>query len=199
MKLLKKVPEAAMVAAFLKAEFSSARFSHDVKHAVTTFGANENIIADPNLESQTENELRSQILGEYRGYGRNREIFEGIPSDLTWYEAELTKGEIGGLHYIDYSYWNELTSNTHRVEDAVTTIKEGKTVFNVSNDEVLAFAEDIRGGEYNVGPMILWGEAKDSVFEILEGHSRATALGLAGNKAPETIQVIVGLRQPAIL
>ncbi len=125
MKLLKKVPEAAMVAAFLKAEFSSARFSDELKKAMEKLDVAEKVVASPNLENETENELRARVLGEYRGYGQNREMFEGVPTDLNWYEAELSREEIAQLHYVDYSYWNELTDYTHRVKDAVANIQKG--------------------------------------------------------------------------
>ena len=92
-----------------------------------------------------------------------------------------------------YSYWNELTDHTHRVKDAVTNIRKDKIVFNVSHDRFNIVAEDIRQGKHNFEPMIVWGDSKDSTLTILEGHLRATAFGLAGGTAPETIKVIVGL------
>ena len=182
-----------MVATYLKAEISSARFSADVKEAMRTFGVEESAITHPDLTSGRENALRAKVLGAYRGYGRNREMFEGVPDHLTWYEAELTRAEIGNLRYVDYSYWNELTDNTHMVKDGVKNIRKGKVVFGVSNDRFLTFAEKVRNGEYEVEPMILWGQNIASTPEILEGHLRATAFGLAGEKAPATTHVLIGL------
>jgi hypothetical protein len=143
--------------------------------------------------------MRAQVLGEYRGYGQNRKIFEGLPTNLTWYEAELTREDVADLHYVDYSYWNELTDHTHLVKDAAANIHKGKIVFNVSNDQFLTVAEDIRQGKHDFEPMIVWGDGEQSALTILEGHLRATAFGLAGGKAPKIIRVIIGLRQPASL
>jgi hypothetical protein len=193
MKLLKAVPEAAMVAAFLKAEFSSARFSGDLKSAIHLFGVDVAVITQPDIASEQENEQRARVLGGYRGYRQNREMFKDIPENLKWYEAELSREEIGSLRYVNYSYWNELTDNTHLVKDGAANIRKGKVVFNISNDRFWAFAERIRHGEYSFGPMILWGQDSSSPLEILEGHMRATALGLAGGKAPAAIEVLVGL------
>jgi hypothetical protein len=44
--------------------------------------------------------------------------------------------------------------------------------------------------------MIIWGKDTSAPLTILEGHVRATALGLAGDRAPRTINVIVGLMDP---
>ncbi|HEV7454378.1 MAG TPA: hypothetical protein VGO07_03905 [Candidatus Saccharimonadales bacterium] len=193
MKLLKEILETAMVAAFLKAELPSARFGDELKKAMNALGVAESIISEPNVENETENELRARVLGSYRGYRQNRQIFQGFPADLSWYEAELAREEIGGLHYVDYSYWNELSDHTHLVKNAVANINKGKIIFNMSNDRFLAVAEDIRHGQHDFEPMIVWGESKAPVLTILEGHLRATAFGLAGENAPATIKVIVGL------
>ncbi len=188
-----------MVAAFLKAELASTRFSDELKKAANKLGVPVKVISDPDVESEAENESRARVLGEYRGYKQNHKIFKGFPDDLTWYDAELVRGEIGALHYIDYSYWNELTNRTHRVKDAVANIQKGKIVFNVSHDRFWAVTEDIRQGKHDFESIIAWGDSKDSILTILEGHLRATAFGLAGDKTPETIKVIIGLRQPAVL
>jgi hypothetical protein len=193
MKLLRKVPEAAMVAAFLKAEYSSPRFSGDLKKTMRSFGAEEAVITQPDITDMRENELRAQVLGAYRGYQQGREMFDGIPDNLTWHEAELTRQEIGNLRYVDYSYWNELTDNTHLVKDGVKNIQSGKTVFGVPHDRFWAVTERILRGDHDFEPIILWGQDSGSPLEILEGHLRATAFGLAGDKAPRVIQVLVGL------
>lgn len=194
MKLLSRTPESAMVAAFLKAELESERFSGELRKVLQSLSIDEQIIATPNIRDEPQNQLRAKVLGDYRGYKQNREIFTNFPDNLTWYEAELSRDEIGNLLYVDYSYWNELTNHTHLVKDAVKNIQKGKVVFDVPNDRFLAVAEKVRQGEHNFEPMILWGKDEHSPLTILEDHLRATAFGLASDKAPKTIQVIVGVQ-----
>jgi hypothetical protein len=182
-----------MVAAFLRAEFSSPRFSVDLRQAMKRFCAAETVITHPDITDRQQNEVRAQVLGAYRGYRQDREMFEGVPDNLTWHEAELTREEIGDLRYVDYSYWNELTGNTHLVRDGVKNIRTGKIVFGVSHDRFWAVTELIARGEHEFEPIILWGRDSKSALEILEGHLRATAFGLAGDKAPDVINVLVGL------
>jgi hypothetical protein len=193
MKLLRNVPEAVMVAAFLKAEFFSPRFSADLRETMRSFSAEEVVITHPDITDVTENELRARLLGEHRGYQQDREMFDGVPGSLSWYEAELARQEIGNLRYVDYSYWNELTDNTHLVRDGVKNIQKGRIVFGVAHDRFWAVTERIVHNEQSFEPIVLWGQDSDSPLEILEGHLRATAFGLAGDLAPDAIPVIVGL------
>ncbi|HXR73862.1 hypothetical protein [Actinocrinis sp.] len=193
MKLLRTISEAEMVAAFLKAEISSTRFGSEVRAVMRSFGVPEHLVIHPDPADDHENALRAEVLGAYRGYRRNREMFEGVPDDLTWYKAELERSEIGNLRYVDYSYWNELTENTRLVKVGVANIMEGKVVFGVPNDRFLALAQDIRHGRHDFGPVILWAQDAAAPLEILEGHLRATALGLAGDEAPAAVEAIVGL------
>lgn len=181
-----------MVAAFLKAELYSERFSADLKRAMQNSGVDETIVAHPDLRDARQNELRAEVLGQHRGYQQGRDMFEGFPERMTWYAAEISRDEIGQARYVDYSYWNELTDHTHLVKDAVRNIQNGKTVFGVSNDRFLAVAEQIKRHGYGFEPMILWATDRDAPLEILEGHVRATAYYLAGEQAPQTIRAIVG-------
>lgn len=182
-----------MVAAFLRAEFCSPRFGDDVQRTMRSLNVQEAVITHPDITDTQQSELRAQVLGAYRGYQRNREMFDGIPSNLTWYDAEITRQELGNLRYVDYSYWNELTDHTRLVRDGVQNIQRGKMVFDVAHDRFWAVTEQILNGEHDFEPIILWGQDGDSPLEILEGHLRATAFGLAGDKAPAAIRVMAGL------
>ncbi|HSW78047.1 MAG TPA: hypothetical protein VLG36_04575 [Candidatus Chromulinivoraceae bacterium] len=193
MILLKELPEPYMVAAFLKAEYYSERFSDDLNQILRNHHIEDaQLITDPDCTNGRDNTRRAQILGDYRGYKQNREIFTDFPEHLVWYQAELTPEEVGELHYVDYSYWNELSNNTHLVKDAVKNIKKGTVVFDVSNDRFFDVAKDIEERGYTYEPMVFTGHDETSALTILEGHMRATAIGLAGSKAPKVIPAIVG-------
>ncbi len=65
--------------------------------------AAESVITYPDITDGRENELRAQVLGAYRGYQQDREMFDGVPGNLIWHEAEITRPELGDLRYVDYS------------------------------------------------------------------------------------------------
>ncbi|WP_165423051.1 hypothetical protein [Ktedonosporobacter rubrisoli] len=120
-------------------------------------------------------------------------MFEGVSTNLSWYEAQLPHNEIGDLRYVDYSYWNELTDGTHLVKDGVRNIQKGKVVFDVPNDRFLTFAEAVRNDRHDFEPINLWSQNIDSPLEILESHLRKSAFAIAGDTAPAAFKVPVGL------
>lgn len=61
MKLLCTVPDSVMVAAFLKAELYSERFSDDLKRAMQTLSVGEAIVVHPDLRDDRQNELRAEL------------------------------------------------------------------------------------------------------------------------------------------
>lgn len=63
MKLVSKIPEDVIVAEFLLAEFNSDRFRNGIIDALCDHDSS--LITKPNLNDQTENQLRRNILGEY--------------------------------------------------------------------------------------------------------------------------------------
>ncbi len=128
MELLSQIPESAMVATYLKAELASERFAGELKNAMQRQNTSERVIVEPDLQNDQENELRANILGDYRGYKQNREMFTDFPDNLFWYDSQLSRDEISNLHYVDYSYWNELSDHTHLVKDAVKNIQQGKII-----------------------------------------------------------------------
>ncbi len=193
MRLLDRVPESHMVAAFLKAEYSSERFADDLKRAMHTCHIEDaTLITEPHLDDTWENQQRAAILGCYRGYGQNREMFADVPEQMTWYRAELTPDDVARLRYVDYSYWNELTNHTHLVKDAISNIQRGNMVYDVSNDRFWAVAKSIEQHGYTFEPLILTAEDEQAPLTVLEGHLRATGIGLAGQRAPAVIPAIVG-------
>lgn len=122
MELLKRVSEDAMVAAFLKEELHSTRFSDELRKAMRRHGVSETQITKPDITNEQDNAQLTKVLGEYRGYQQHREMFTDIPDKLAWYVAEISRNEIGNLQYVDYSYWNELTDQSYLVSYGVANI-----------------------------------------------------------------------------
>jgi hypothetical protein len=194
MNLIEPVSEDVMVAVFLKSEYDSAKCSPDLKRSMQNLQIEDSdLITSPDVSNESDNRVRAMLLGDYRGYRQDWQIFTGFPNNISWFTGELETHEIGKLHYVDYSYWNELTDNTHVVRDAVSNIRHGRTACGISNDGLIALADHIAEHGYTFEPVILTKAHEENHFVILEGHHRATALGLAGERGPLTIPVVVGL------
>jgi hypothetical protein len=87
--------------------------------------------------------------------------------------------DISNIRYINYSYWNELSKNTHSPLVAAATIRDGVEIYGISNSisiEGVKYLEN--GGDFL--PVILLTSDNQN-YIILEGHSRMTVYGLAPN------------------
>lgn len=167
----KSSPEEATLE-WLKAELNSDRFRRDLNTALTKMNADEKIITDADLSSQDENETRWKILKSYRDWlDKNFEDYE-------WELVELDQADVSELHYIDYSYWNELSDNTRKVGVAAKNVMNDKVVFDVSNEKFFSVVKNLEDG-LDFGPIIVVLNSDKEDSEILEGHLRATGYVMA--------------------
>lgn len=192
MRFLERISEDEMIASFLKTEIYSPRFGQEIENILKRDGIEKRIIEEPQLHQKSENRTRMKILSEYRGYGKNKELFEDFPNNVIWEKIILNKDDLVRLKYIDYSYWIELSGGSRKVTDGVRNIRKGLEVYGLSNEGFLKLAEKIRNG-IKLPEIIIVSERKVSdEYVILEGHVRVTAYLLAGEKSPETQYAILG-------
>jgi hypothetical protein len=174
-------PDEAILA-WLQAELTSKRFQNDLKKSLDRYGLSSQIITDPNLSDKSENSLRLKVLKDYRDW------FEDDVYAYDWKLVELAVEDVKALRYIDYSYWNELSDNTHLVGVAAENVKRDKVVFDVSNTHFFDIAKTIETGAQFAPIVVL---KREQSLEIVEGHARATGFLLADN-ATKPLQAIVG-------
>lgn len=189
MKILRKSSENEMLSEFLRAEYGSNRFSEQIDTVLKKLGFDTHIILSADLQNNAENAQRKKLMGDFRGYGLNKELFENFPTSIEWYLCRFTDNDLKNIRYIDYSYWNELSAGTHAPLIAAETIRKGITIYGESNDNFLLAAEHIKSG--GTFPKMFFLTCDFERFVIVEGHLRMTAYALA----PEyfnNIEVIVG-------
>ena len=166
-----------MLLAFLQGEMKSERFSDDLHAALEATHANPSLITNADLRNREENALRREVMGAFRGYGRNEELFRNFPEHVTWEFAELEAEDLPHIRYIVYSYWDELSRGTSRPLDAVQTIRSGTRIFDVPNDRFLEGERFLRsGGKF---PPMIFLTSGSGQYVIVEGHLRMTAYALA--------------------
>ncbi|MEI8406165.1 MULTISPECIES: hypothetical protein [unclassified Kribbella] len=184
-----------MIAGFLAGELDSERFGPELARVLTRHGHPATLLTEPNLSGASENEARRRILGDFRGYGQDRELFEGFPSDVRWQHVLLSPSELLGVRYIDYSYWNALSGGTRRPTNAVPFILGGGLVFgHMPTDQFLAAAEAFRNG-LRWQPIICVRASEGQPLVVLEGHLRLTAMALAAESLPPETSVLLGTSQ----
>lgn len=189
MQYLNESSEDEMISEFLRAEYLSDRFSEQIKDAMSELLMDEHIILEADIKSADENSKRKKLLGKFRGYGLNQEMFERFPTVTEWSLYSFTRDDLERIRYIDYSYWNELSAGTHMPTAAAETIRKGILIYGQDNSGFLRAAEYIRSG--GTFPTMFFLTSDFENFVIVEGHLRMTAYALA----PECfnqVEVIVG-------
>ena len=176
MKVVKESNENEVVLNFLIGELQSTRFNIKLKKTLKDLKTTEQIITKANLNSQKENDLRKEILGKFRGYNKNLGLFENFPYIQSYNLCEFSSEDLKNIYYMNYSYWNELSNNTHSPIEAAKNIEHNIEVYNVSNQPFID-GKNILEKNKTFLPMILLTHDYKS-FVVLEGHSRITIYAL---------------------
>ena len=189
MRKIKASNENEMAYEFLKMELDSERFGTEIEVILNEMHINNGIIANGNIKCDKENAIRAEVLKRFRGY-RDNELFENFPAAIEWVWTEFDREDIDKILYIEYSYWNELSSYTGSPLEAAKTIRSGKIIFDVPNDAVKNGAKKLTHG-HTFPPLIFLTDETEQHYIILEGHSRMTAYGLVPDLF-QNVSVLLG-------
>ena len=176
MKVVRESNENEVVLNFLTGELQSTRFSLKLKKTLKDFKTTKLIITKPNLNNQKENDLRKEILGKFRGYNKNLGLFENFPNIQSYNLCKFSSEDLKNIYYMNYSYWNELSNNTHSPLEATKNIQNNIEIYNVSNKPFIDGINALAKNKVFL-PMIFLTHDNKS-FIVLEGHSRITIYAL---------------------
>jgi len=190
-RLLHPTTEDEMIALFLRTEITSQRFDAEIVALLERGSIDRRIIENPDTANTEENRIRCRLLGDFRGYGQNRALFEDFPETVEWHWVALNRDEVARIRYINYSYWNELSGGSRLPKDAALAIRAGREIYRQSNAGFLKMAEALRNGA-ELPPLILVGASLNSEWTVLEGHARLTAYALEPDCIPEPMEVLIG-------
>lgn len=170
MERIASATEDEMVLSFLRAERTSPRWGEQVADKLA--GRSE-LLDEPDLGSETENQARQDILGSYRGYRRNAYLFEGFPNDLEWCRVRLTRLEVCEL-LVGRGQWDDLTEATRKVGIAA---KNARTIVSSEDTRVNAILAIVEGDHQgrSFEPLIIAALSPDGPHVLIEGYSRACA------------------------
>jgi hypothetical protein len=183
--------EEEMVAHFLAAEFRSGRFGAAIMEHLRLDGMPDRIVIVPDVTSVRENAYRRHLLGAYRGFGKDAELFHGFPTVVQWRWKALCREELRKIRYINYGYWVELSGGSRFPSDAAERITAGIEAYCVSNQGIMAAAAHVGGGG-TFPELIVVSTAEDGDLVVLEGHVRLTAYMLQPLALPSELKLLVG-------
>lgn len=178
MKIIRTSKEQEMILEFLKGELESIRFNEKLKNILNKLQLEETIILNGDINNSLENEKRQLIMKKFRGYPSSS-LFKNFPNIYKWNYVLFEKNDIDKIFYINYDYWNELSNNTSKPIEAAKNIKNGKEIFNVSNE---AFLNGSKLLDNKLFPPVILITCNECKYLIIEGHSRMTIYGLRPDK-----------------
>lgn len=190
MRTIEKITEEEMVALFLQTEINSSRFSTSILHILKRDNVDRKVIDYPNLYDTAENAYRAALLGEFRGYKKNKEIFVDFPDDIQWERVLLNRQDLEQIKYINWDYWLEISDNTRLASEAAKKIGLGM----IDEDEARGYwsvSDGLRKG-LNLPELILVSKSKEDSLVLLEGHVRLTAYLLKPEYLPPELSAIAG-------
>ena len=192
MRLLETISADVMVAHFLKTELHSARFRSTLLSLLAKVGKDESIVDNPDLHNPAENAYRAALLGEYRGYGRDADVFGDFPDDVVWYRANLDRADWERVLYInDEEFWNDFSGGSRRVRDAVQRIYN-REVPDEQAGWFWPIADALALGQTFPELILLYNPTTEELV-LLEGHVRMTGFLLRPENLPTELPVLLGV------
>ncbi len=190
MRTIERITEEEMVAIFLQTEINSFRFRASIFGILERDSVDRQVIDRPNLNDKGENVYRSALLGEFRGYKRNKEVFVDFPDDIQWERVFLNRQDLEQVKYIDWDYWLEISDNTRLASEAAKKIRRGM----IDEEEARGYcsvSNALREG-VKLPELILVSKSKEDNLVLLEGHLRLTGYLLMPEYLPPELSAIVG-------
>lgn len=179
-----------MVAAFVRAEIDSARFSRPYQDGLRSLRVRRrDLVSRPNLNNPVANEQRRFLLRGVRGYGINKFLFQGWPANVEWWRVRVALEELSTFQYAHYATWLTLSGGTRLVRDGANNVDTVPAPEN-TNANIKAVAALVRRGQ-RFPELILIAREREGPIVVMEGHTRATAYVITG--LPDPVDCLLGI------
>jgi hypothetical protein len=187
MRLLRRVSEDEVVAAFLRAELDSGRYGATLRALLARDGRPEDVLRRPDLDSGMDNDYRRAVLDEHRAFERREGLFFGFPRRVEWQRAALAPDEVLAIRYINWEWWLDASGGSRRATEAARRIRAGELA-GVTVDEHESFADAAAQPE-----LIAAATPELDPLVLVEGHARLTAYALFPERLPPELELFVGI------
>jgi hypothetical protein len=186
MRFLERVPEDAVVRAFLRAELGSARFGARLTELLGDVPPEDVFTRDA--------EFRRNLLARHRGW-RSEGLFDGLPEEVEWYRVAAKPDEVLDIRFIKWDWWLRISDGTREPRVAAERIRRGLVPGgDPGADEPIAAA--LRGSQ-RPPELIALAPPERSPVVLIEGHVRLTAYALFPQYLPDELELFVGIAENA--
>lgn len=158
MRNLKKVPFAAIVQAWLKAEWQDPSFN-PVREYIP-----QDVIDGEDFNSQQNNELRYWLLRTLRF-----PILDPLPPDVTWYSATYEIADVNRTFIVPSIDWGHISGNQYRAAAVLPNLN--------GNDPHAVKIREIKANLALIDRrLVLVASDINSVLTTIEGNNRSVAI-----------------------
>jgi hypothetical protein len=192
MRIIKPITEPEVVAEFLRAEYFSPRFSDPIRSYLYSEGLSDQIILEPNLEIESQNNHRAKILNAARGYLDRKpgNVFHRFPDEVQWSWAQVSAEELSELYMPNHPAWMQITDNTRLLSVGAEYLMSSDPMGNPAR-----FVRDFMStfdSSAAYPPIIVVGRQIGSRLVVLEGSVRAISYWLLKDKINQ-VDLVIGL------
>ena len=181
-KLLRRVSEEEVIAEFLKSDLHYREFE-EFRESMRP------LVTSPNLEDPEENAKRRALL-----FVRHLSLWNEIPSETEWYEAELNEKTLGNVRIFPRAHWVKLA----RGNFAVSAVSERVRASHRKAEapfiaKINAIREQILRNDPTFGAVILIGVNECEPLTVLDGNHRLVAATIESPSGLPKLRFMCGL------
>lgn len=187
MKLIRKMVVSEMIGEFLKAELHSSRFRSGSLKALAELDYDENIIENPDYNSDSENTKRERILGLCRGWP-SENLFINFPRNVKWFYASINISELKQVYRLKRHQY--MSDDERLLSRTAEQVKLHHKVPNINNNLIQSICNKIKSHDV-IPPLIMVSIDMEDKKVLIEGHSRSVAYCVCDFQ--DDVPVIIGI------
>jgi O-antigen/teichoic acid export membrane protein len=180
-RLLRRVTEDEVIAAFLKSEFERPIFReyHDRLH---------DIVTHPNLDDADENAKRKALL-----FIRHFALWKELPIDTEWYEAEVKQSDLEKIRVFPRAQWRTFAPKTFSIiEVAEQMSRRQEADAGPFRSKIAMIGNRLLQPDDDLGSVLLIGVNENEPLTILDGNHRLVASMLTSPNRTHRLRFLCG-------
>jgi O-antigen/teichoic acid export membrane protein len=181
LRLLRRVTEDEVIAAFVKSEFERPVFReyHNRLH---------DIVNNPNLDDADENAKRKALL-----FIRHFALWKELPADTEWYEAEVKQSDLDKIRVFPRAQWRNFAPKTFSIIEVAERMS-GRQEADAGpfRSKIAMIGNRLLQPDDDLGSVLLIGVNENEPLTILDGNHRLVASMLTSPNRTDRLRFLCG-------
>ena len=180
-RVIRRVPEEEVIAAFLKNDSSDPEFE-EYRQAL------DPLLESPNLNDAEENAKRRALL-----FVRHDALWRELPASTEWFQVELGPADLTQIRVFPRAQWRKLAQGDFSLLEVADSVAARR---QLTDEDFFGKIGDLRRSLTEapaVGAVLLIGKDESGPFTILDGNHRLVAATLTSPGALRKLKFFCGL------